>query len=556
MVSALRRGSISSYLLPPSYNRTSGWSLRFRWNSNTSDTTGATTNAPCLHGRDYRFAICGAGPAGFYAAYRLLNVQDSQNISVNLFEGLPTPFGLSRYGVAPDHPEVKNCERRFEEVAKDRRFRFFGNTWLAENDGKSAKRNQRSASVTIQDLRDCYDAVILAYGAGLDQTLGGIPGENQFENVISARQVVNWYNGYPANNQEEEEKQQFVDLSRVRHVTIIGHGNVSLDIARILLKDPDLLSNTDISHRALQFLGKSSVRHVDIVGRRGPLQVSFTTKELRELIRLDGLSLSLDSEIVSDALQRISRPGSLDQTTNSRLHRRVLDLMMTKGLDDKNPLLCNRLRTRSWSLKFLRSPVAFHPTATDISTSEKYGRRRVGSIEWRANELCYPPFDEVLDHTSISSRPVQSEKSFKTDTDLVIKSLGFRSLAIGSIPYDSEKSCVTHDDGRIIDKDGHHVEPLYVTGWLSSGSKGVIGATMYDSFRTVDRMVRDVVGKDVGGRRAFGMKPIEISGEDFVVGWERWKMIDEHERRVGARVGKPREKVLRVDEMLKIAGIL
>ncbi|MBW0461224.1 hypothetical protein O181_000939 [Austropuccinia psidii MF-1] len=320
---------------------------------------------PSLCHRPFRFAICGGGPAGFYSASRLLSLDDSERITIDLFERLPTPFGLSRYGVAPDHPKVKNCERKFEDIAQD------------------------GAGVTIQNLKRDYDVVILAYGASLDRSLGGLPGENDLLNVIAARQAVYWYNGYPSRDNN------FVDLSQVEHVTIIGQGNVALDIARILLTHIDVLAKTDISSRALEGLAQSRVKQVDIIGRRGPLQVAFTSKELREMLALDNLSFHTDESLLLETIEHLKQPGAIESLSNSRMRKKLLELMYKASQKQSS----SNDQSRLCSIKFLQSPLAFLAGTPSPDYSPK-----VGSVQWQLNQLVYPKSQGPIDYSTVGAQ--------------------------------------------------------------------------------------------------------------------------------------------------------
>ncbi|KAG0142501.1 hypothetical protein CROQUDRAFT_135531 [Cronartium quercuum f. sp. fusiforme G11] len=515
--------------------------------------TTSRSNKPSLFNRQYKFAICGGGPAGFYSASRLLSLSDSSNIRVHLFEALPTPFGLSRYGVAPDHPEVKNCEHKFEEVAQDPRFQFFGNTRLVGDNDFLREVDVSESYVSISQLRSNYDAVILAYGAGLDRDLGGIPGEKELKHVVPARSVVNWYNRYPLPTVDSLEP--FVDLSQIEHVTILGQGNVALDIARILLSSVDSLSKTDISERALENLSRSKVKRVEIVGRRGPLQMSCTTKELRELLSLKDVSFDTDEAILSHTIELIRQPQVLDYLHNARLRRRLLELMSkavsSKPIQDRAP--------RSWSFKFLQSPLAFLPDPTAFFDPSASGQL-VYSVQWEANQLIYSTkTTHTAPHTDLSTAkaiPSNPARRFITQTDLVIESLGYRSQSIPGIPYDSRQNSVKHVNGRVSDVDGKTMPGLYVAGWLSRGANGVIANTMYDAYLTVDKIAEDALnGQLAPVHQSTHLSSSASTGHpSHGLSWSQWKKIDVEEIKRGTKVGKVREKIRSVPEMIDIAN--
>jgi len=276
--------------------------------------------------------IVGSGPAGFYTAQQIL--KSHEDALVDVYERLPVPFGLARFGIAPDHPETKNCINQFTTTALSDRFSFIGNVNVGED-------------VNVAELLKAYDAVVLCYGAEDDKTFG-IPGED-LQGVYSARAFVEWYNGLPSNSHLEP------DLSSETAV-ILGQGNVALDVARILLSPIELLEKTDICEHALEALRKSCIHTVYIVGRRGPLQVSFTIKELREMTKLEGCKAVLDPDdfrTIQEQLPSIPRP-----------RKRLTELMCKTALDESN--LWNT-SIRKWNLKFQRSPVEFMAAGAKLS---------------------------------------------------------------------------------------------------------------------------------------------------------------------------------------------
>lgn len=344
---------------------------------------------------------------------------------------------------------TQNCEHKFEEVAQDPRFRFHGHTPLVGRSQPTA-----SNSVNISYLRSNYDAVILSYGAVLDRDLGGLPGEKELGHILPARSVVNWYNSYPLPSRSTPIEDEFVDLSKIEHVTILGQGNVALDIARILLSDIDTLSKTDISSHALENLSQSAVKRVEIVGRRGPLQMPCTTKELRELLALKHVNFDTSEVLLNESLQLLHRPGVLEHLHNARLRKRLIEVMSKALGTPQSPA------SRSWGFTFLRSPLAFLSHSYGSLDVPSAKPPVVRSIEWAINQLHHPSPTEVRPHVDFStSKAIPSDPLHRltTSTDLVIKSLGYRSQAIPGIPYDALHNAVKHLDGRVIDNDGQIV---------------------------------------------------------------------------------------------------
>ncbi|XP_058650232.1 NADPH:adrenodoxin oxidoreductase, mitochondrial-like isoform X1 [Onychostoma macrolepis] len=445
-----------------------------------------------------RVCIVGGGPAGFYTAQQLLKAR--QDAAVDIYERLPVPFGLVRFGVAPDHPEVKNVINTFTQTAQHERCSFHGNV----NVGKD---------VTINELRQAYHAVVLSYGAEGNRSMG-IPGED-VPGVFSAKDFVGWYNGLPSN------KELHPDLS-CETAVILGQGNVALDVARILLAPVEMLKETDITHNALEALAGSKVRRVLIVGRRGPLQIACTIKELREMVNLPNTRadmLPTDFEGIAEALKDLPRP-----------RKRLTELMMKavkEGGDNK--------AEKCWGFRFFRSPVEVLAGAD--------GKRATG-FRLALNKL------EGLGESARAEPTGQLEV---VDCGLIISSIGYKSIPIDpAVPFDPRRAIVPNEMGRVQDTAG-----LYCSGWVKRGPTGVIATTMNDSFDTARALIQDMeAGKlDLSVNKA-GAQAItallQTRGVRTVL-FSQWEKINAEEQKRGKSLGKPREKVLDVDEMLKIA---
>ncbi len=365
--------------------------------------------------RRHHVCVVGSGPAGFYCAQQILKSPGVDR--VDILERLPVPFGLVRYGVAPDHPEVKNVESTFTQTARDPKANFVGNVSLGED-------------VSVAELRGMYDAVVLAYGAAKDRKLG-IPGED-LGNVVSARSFVGFYNGLP------EESGLDVDLSH-ENAAVVGLGNVALDVARILLTPVDILKKTDITERALAALAESRVKNVYVVGRRGPLHVSFTIKELREMVNLAGCRPVFDPsdfDGVKEAVSRLKRP-----------RKRLTELLAKTALDEPTKKQTDVWGNaeKSWQLKLLRTPLEVLPSPSDST--------RCGGLKVGINKLVG---DELSESQEISA----TGESEVLDCGLVLRSIGYQSVKVDEgIPFDEARGVVPNVDGR--------VEPgLYCAGWL------------------------------------------------------------------------------------------
>lgn len=398
-----------------------------------------------------RMAIVGAGPSGFYTASRLLSLlppasTQGQALEIHMYDRLPTPYGLVRYGVAPDHPEVKNCQHKFDELANDSRFRFFGNVNIESPQTNQAFHDYtypEAVKVPIASLYPYYNTILLTYGASLSNALH-VPGSTAdpagpLDNVYPALAFVSWYNGHPA----------YAHLSPnldVEDATVVGHGNVAIDCARMLLKDPDLavdghhkLSETDVPEPVLERLRASKVRHVQAVGRRGPGQVAFTTKEFRELVNLPGVEYQpVTGEIMDEA----------KATAHERMRKRLLDLMSKPGKGNGS---------KRFSLGFLKSPQAF------LGDS----RRAVRGVRWGLNTLLSPthlaatmPANTPPTVQAVASPTGKTEES---STQLVIESVGYRSEPLGDVPFDAQRGRVLNEGGRVM-RDGVMVRAV------SSGS--------------------------------------------------------------------------------------
>ncbi|KKK23961.1 putative NADPH-adrenodoxin reductase [Aspergillus rambellii] len=488
--------------------------------------------------RPFRVAIVGSGPAGFYAAYRLLaKVEDAM---VDMYEKLPVPFGLARYGVAPDHPEVKNCEEKFTEVAESPRFNFIGNIELGD-------------SLPLQILKPHYDAILFAYGAPKDKELG-IPGENALRNVYSAREFVGWYNGLP------EHRDLAPDLTTGENAVIIGQGNVALDVARILLSDVDRLRQTDIADHALEELSKSKIKRVRVVGRRGPLQAAFTIKEVRELLQLPSVSF--------DPIPKDLFPPEEVIAALPRAQKRLIQLLAKGSTNDP------ATATKSWSLDFLLSPEC-------LNWSPVFPHR-LSHVQFSRNQL--DPANPFIPSAKVTPKYLSSGKRAQIDipANTFFRSVGYKSLPLSGledlgIQFDSSRGVIPNDgfgrvtggwstgpsetlpDGSLIS----HLPGLYCAGWVKRGPTGVIATTMTDAFSTAEAIATDLAERPNRGTwlnspsysTGLGWEGVQPEAEKRglqATTWEDWQRIDRAERERGLQKGKVRDKFGRVEEMLEV----
>jgi len=457
--------------------------------------------------------VVGSGPAGFYTAQQIL--RSHADALVDVYERLPVPFGLARFGIAPDHPETKNCINQFTTTAQSNRCSFIGNV----NIGKDVK---------ITELLQAYDAVVLCYGAEDDRTFG-IPGEG-LQGVYSARAFVEWYNGLPFNSQLDP------DLSSETAV-ILGQGNVALDVARILLSPIDLLEETDICEHALEKLRKSYVKTVYIVGRRGPLQVAFTIKELREMTKLAGCKAVFDPEdfrTIQEKIASIPRP-----------RKRLTELMCKTALDESNS---QKTADKEWKLKFQRSPVELLPAPDE---------GKVAGVRFEVNEL-------LENDGSIKAKGTGVYEDLPCG--LVFRSIGYKSIPIDDqVPFDARKGVIPNINGRVVNpgnskESGNEpslIPGLYCSGWVRNGPVGVIATTMNDAFQTGELVVQDLKSgnvKTTGSTKGFqALESLLLSSGIRPVFFDQWHKIDQVEQERGRERGKPREKIISVQEMLDIA---
>ena len=450
--------------------------------------------------RPYHVAIVGSGPSGYFAAASLLKFAEANedaDVRVDMLEMLPTPWGLVRSGVAPDHPKIKSISAQFEKTALDPRFRFFGNIVVGDH-------------VQAAELAERYDAVIYAVGAQSDRSLG-IPGED-LPGSVAAVDFVGWYNAHP------HFEEMAPDISSGRAV-VIGNGNVALDVARILVTDPDVLAATDIADHALQSLHDRGVEEVLVVGRRGPLQAPFTTLELRELDDLEGLG---DVDVIIDPAD-FADISEADLEAASKVVRNNIKVL--RGYSEQSP----KGAKRRIVFRFRTSPI------------EIKGEGRVESIVLGRNEL-------VDDNGRIVAKDTGQRE--EVPAQLVVRAVGYKGVPTPGLPFDERSGTIPHTDGRI---DGSRNE--YVVGWIKRGPTGVIGSNKKDSQDTVDTLLADLSGAepaDGDDSRSEALVEWLLSRQPKLITDDHWKLINEYERSAGEPHGRPRVKLTSVAELLRI----
>jgi ferredoxin--NADP+ reductase len=451
-----------------------------------------------------RAAVIGAGPSGFYAADQLLK----GGIAVDLFDALPTPYGLVRAGVAPDHPKIKSVTRMYDRTAQHADFRFFGGVEVG-------------ADVTPEDLLERYHAVVYAVGTPTDKGLG-IPGDDRAGSV-AATEFVAWYNGHPGHVDE------LFDLSCERAV-VIGNGNVAIDVARMLVLGPDELAATDTADHAIEAFAGASVTEVVILGRRGPAQAAFTNPELRELGELRR------ADIVVDPAELELDPHSaawLESDGASPTARR--NVAMLREFAQRRP----SGKSHRIELRFCRSPIEIVGEGDGPVTGLRVARNRL-----------------VPDSRSGVRAEVTDEHEV-ISCGLVIRSVGYRGRPLPGVPFDDRRGLIRNDGGRVCDQDGTPRRGEYAVGWIKRGPSGVIGTNKKCAADTVARLREDLQRGRLDEPAVPDRNAIEAwlrTRAPGLVTWRGWEAIDEHERGLGAPVGRPRVKLVRVGEMLAVAG--
>ena len=446
-----------------------------------------------------RIAIVGAGPAGLYAAAHLLEHRDL-TIEIDLFERLPTPWGLVRAGVAPDHPEKKLIiDRQFAFVLRSPRLRFFGNVEIG-------------ADITPAELAEAYDAVIYAVGADGDVRMG-VAGED-LPGSWSARQFVGFYNGHPDHSALP------FDLSSERAV-VVGNGNVALDVARILTTDIGRLERTDISDKALKVLRNSAVREVVVLGRRGPLQAAYNNPELEEFAHLEGVNVSVEGADMAE----------LDPAATAHENqqvRRKIETLRRLAARPRHP------GGKRVVFRFLRSPLALA------------GDGRVERLEIACNELVSGDVGQA--------KVAPTGRTETLEAGLVLRAVGYRGGPAPGLPFDEHRGVIPNVGGRVIDQAG--VLPgVYATGWIKRGCNGIIGSNKKCAKETVEHLLEDLRAspRPRPGLSADGAEARVRARRPDVVLLRHWCAIDRAERQAGRAAGRPRVKITTRPDLLDAA---
>jgi ferredoxin--NADP+ reductase len=445
---------------------------------------------------ELRVAIVGSGPAAFYAAGALLGSEDP-TVEVDMIERLPTPWGLVRLGVAPDHPQLKSVSRAFEKISARPGFRFLGNVEVGRD-------------VSHEELAPLYDAVLYAVGSQADRRLG-IPGED-LPGSWAATEFVAWYNGHP------DFQHLVFDLSHERAV-VVGNGNVALDVARMLALTAEELAPTDTTDAAIEAIVASGIREIVVLGRRGPVQAAWTSTELGELGDLAGADVVVD-------------PGELELDAASEE-----ELQAASNVVQRNMEILREFATRVPKgkpkvvrLRFRVSPVGI------------LGDERVEAVEVAHNVL------EPDGRGSV--RAVATDEREVIPSGIVLRSVGYRGVGLPGVPYDERSGTIPNEAGRVLADDATPLAGVYCAGWIKRGPTGVIGTNKKDATDTVERLLEDAREGRLASRSDGSLDDVLAGRGVDVVTYSGWEAIDLLERTRGEPHGRPRIKLSTWDELL------
>ena len=445
-------------------------------------------------------AIVGSGPSGFYAAEAL--IKSEFEVNVDIIERLPSPYGLVRSGVAPDHPKLKTAINLYKKIADDPHFNLIANVTVGRD-------------ISIEDLRKTHHAVILTYGAETDRKLG-VPGED-LKGSHTATEFVGWYNGHPDYRELE------FDLSQDTAV-IIGQGNVAADVSRILSKTVDELKHTDIAQHALDVLAESKLKEIHVIGRRGPAQAKFTPKELREFGELSDCNpiiLEEDLQLNDDSKKELEEKTNV---TNRKVYDQFCEYSK-RELDSSKSKKC--------FFRFLMGP------------QEIIGNNQIEKLILEKNELSGDPFKQSAKGTN---------ETIEINTGILFRSIGYHGIPMPGVPFHESWGTIPNEKGRVTENDGAVVEQLYTGGWIKRGPSGIIGTNRACSVETVTNLLNDIEKLNTETKK-HGAKEIysKLDSKNVRhINFAEWSQIDTKEIEHGEPKGKPREKYTSIEEMLSV----
>lgn len=437
--------------------------------------------------RPFRVAVVGSGPSGMYAADALVG-QDTVPVSVDIIDKLPSPFGLVRYGVAPDHLSIRSVRDTLDKVLDHPGVRFLGNVEVGRD-------------LTLEQLREFYDAIVLTYGASRDRALG-IPGED-LTGSIAATDFVNWYTGHP-----DADPSAFVGfLESSASVAVIGVGNVAVDVTRVLSKAPGEIEHTDMPEHVFAALRASGVRDVHLVGRRGPAQATWTTKELRELGELEETQVLVTE---GAGVDDVASQAAIAEDKAVARNVKVIEEWSERADDG---------RARRIHLHFRCRPV------------EILGTDRVEGL--------------VVETTTLDDQGQASGtgQTHVIPVDGVIRSVGYRGTALVGVPFDARRNVIPNRDGRVLDGDSP-IPGVYVAGWIKRGPTGIIGTNKKDAVQTVACLLEDASDPSAWSATRPDPGAVDAALVDRVtVSIDGWRSIDAAERALGATRGRDRTTI-------------
>lgn len=441
-----------------------------------------------------RIAIIGAGPSGMYAADALF--KSKLNVRVDAFDRLPTPYGLLRGGVAPDHQKMKSVAAYYDRVAANENFHFYGNVRVG-------------IDISINEIEAYYDAIVISCGAESDKQLG-IAGED-LDGSYAATAFVGWYNGHP-------DYQSLSFNLQAKTAVIIGQGNVAIDVTRILSKTQAELANSDITHAAMEALKNSQIEDIYLVGRRGPVQSAFTKMEIEELGHLENCDIVVDKKDMEIGAACIKE---LEGNNKAQKNYEVLKAFSERELTGKPKRI---------HVKFFRSPL------------ELSGTKAVESIKLGVNQL-YGEAGSQSAKTTGESEII--------DCQLVLRSVGYKGIGIHGVPIESRLGVIPNIKGQVTKEDGTLLPHLYVTGWIKRGPSGVLGTNKPDSTETINTLLSNLEKLPVAKKRNTD-ELLQLFKEKAIryVTFSDWQKIDAEEKRRGESTGKPREKFTSVKDIL------
>ena len=446
--------------------------------------------------QSFKVAIVGSGPSAFYAAQALFKAD--QDIAVDMLEKLPTPFGLLRGGVAPDHQQMKTISKAYEKIASHDQFRFFGNVTVGKD-------------ITFNTLKDHYHAVIIAIGAETDRKLN-IDGEDA-TGSYTATEFVAWYNGHP-----DYQTRNF-DLSG-KHAVVIGQGNVAVDVTRILAKPIEALQTTDITQNAIEALKESKIEHIYMVGRRGPAQAAFTELELKELGNIPDVNLEIHDNLeLSEADQE-----EIETSSKARKNCALLKQQKEAGLPYESP-------KKTIHILFYRSPNKINVSDTNHVTSI----------------LC--DINQLSGQAGAQKARATGETQ-DVPADILFRSIGYKGVGLEGVPFNEQKGVIPNNQGQVVDADGNNVPNTFVTGWIKRGPSGVIGTNRSDSIETVASCLSTL---DAAEQKNTADIEQTLTAQNIqYISYKDWKIIDQAEIVNGQKIGKPREKFTSLNDILDL----